>query len=413
MRGSSWTSFVASRWFLRSRGETGPSLAPSTAGIAVGVAALLCVIGVMNGFQLSFIDAVLDLDSYHLRIPSDSADIDAIRKALPDSETIMPFVDVRTMMSNAQGKATALRIKIIPDEAFMVDPAMASRIELRSGERTGGLLIGSVLSRSLNLRVGDTVSVLHVSADIELGIETRMVDIHVAGIYHSGYYDYDAALAFLNESSSHQLASGEIPILGIRLHDRYDDARALASLSRAGIVGAQSWREYNRAFFGALRMEKSVMMMLVGLIFLVVGVNIFHSMRKAVYGRVEDIATMKALGSGSKDIRGIFMLDGMIAGLGGASLGLFLGLLVAMNVNAVFSGIETVVAFMYTVLGRSGSGFQFFSPDLFYIGDVPVRLSFPETFFIFAAGAFSALAAAWAASSRVSRILPSEVLRDE
>lgn len=413
MKGPGWTTFVASRWFLRSRGDSGPSLAPSTAGIAVGVAALLCVIGVMNGFQLSFIDAVLDLDSYHVRVPGAQVSFETIREALPDSESALTFVDVRTMMSNERGKATALRIKVIPDDAFIVDRSLSARMELRAGEYTGGLLIGSVLSRNLDLRVGDTVSVLDVSADLEQGIETRMVDIPIAGIYHCGYYDYDASLAFLNLSSSYDLAAGEPTIIGVRLHDRYDDTKALAMLSRAGIAGAQSWREYNRAFFGALRMEKSVMMMLVGLIFLVVGVNIFHSMRKAVYGRVEDIATMKALGSPSKDIRGIFMLDGMIAGLGGATLGLCLGLLVAMNVNGVFSMIERAVALLYAILGGSGSGFQFFSPELFYIGDVPVRLSFPETLFIFSAGAFSALAAAWVASSRVSRILPSEVLRDE
>jgi len=156
-----------------------------------------------------------------------------------------------------------------------------------------------------------------------------------------------------------------------------------------------------------------VMMMLVGLIFIVVGVNIFHSMRKAVYGRVEDIATMKALGADSSSVRRVFLLDGAAAGAGGALIGLVVGLLVATNVNGVFDAVEAVVAAFYAAFGGSGRGFEFFSPDLFYIGDVPVRLSFPETLFITSAGALAAVAAAWAASSRVSRIMPSEVLRDE
>ncbi len=412
MSRSGWTRYIAARWFRRGR-ETGPSLAPSTAGIAVGVAALLCVIGVMNGFQMGFIDAVLDLDSYHVRVPSSSGSVDAILAAVPGSSAALPFVDVRTMAANTRGKAAALRIKIVPDAALEMDPGLSVRLEFRSGSLAGGLVIGSELSRQLDLRVGDTISVLAVSADEDTGINAAMVDVPVSGIYHSGYYDFDAALAFLTVSVAGDLAGGEVPVIGIKLHDRYDDARALAALAAAGITGAESWRDYNRAFFGALRMEKSVMMMLVGLIFLVVGVNIFHSMRKAVYGRVEDIATMKALGADSAAIRRIFMLDGIAAGVGGAVIGLCVGLLVATNINTVFSAIEAAVAFLYGLSGGAGAGFEFFSPDLFYIGDVPVRLSFTETLFITATGALSAVAAARAASSRVSRIHPSEVLRDE
>lgn len=412
MSRSRWIRFIAARWFRRKR-DTGPSLAPSTAGIAVGVAALLCIIGVMNGFQMGFIDAVLDLDSYHVRIPSSAGSIEAILNAVPGATAALPFVDVRTMVANARGKAAALRIKIIPDSALERDQGLAARLEFRSGGLPGGLVIGSELSRQLDLRVGDTVSVLDVSADEAEGIKAGMVDLKVSGIYHSGYYDFDAALAFLTSSAAAHLATGEAPVIGVKLADRYSDAMALAELAEAGISGAESWRDYNRAFFGALRMEKSVMLLLVSLIFIVVGVNIFHSMRKAVYGRVEDIATMKALGADSKSIQHIFMLDGIAAGVGGATIGLCTGLFVATNVNAVFSAIEAAVAFLYSLLGAHGSGFEFFSPDLFYIGDVPVRLSFVETLFITVAGALSAIAAARAASSRVSRIHPSEVLRDE
>ncbi|PKL26686.1 MAG: ABC transporter permease [Spirochaetae bacterium HGW-Spirochaetae-3] len=412
MTRSRWTGFVAARWF-RSGRDSGPSLAPSTAGIAVGVAALLCVIGVMNGFQMGFIDAVLDLDSYHVRVPSSSSTVEEVRALLPRATAVLPFVDVRTMASNERGKASSLRVKILPDDALTIDPGMAARMELRSGGFGGGIVIGSELSRHLDLRVGDVVSVLDVSADEEEGVSARMIELTVSGVYRCGYYDYDASLAFLPVSSAGDLAHGESPTIGVKLADRYDDERAMAELAAAGVGGVESWREYNRAFFGALRMEKSVMMMLVGLIFIVVGVNIFHSMRKAVYGRVEDIATMKALGADSASVRSVFMIDGVAAGIGGALIGLCVGLLVSFNINDVFSAVEAAVAFMYGALGGTGGGFEFFSPDLFYIGDVPVRLAFGETVFITASGAASAVVAARAASSRVSRILPSEVLRDE
>ena len=273
MKRMAWIRFVASRWF-RSGRDSGPTLAPATAGIAVGVAALLCVIGVMNGFQMGFIDAVLELDSYHVRVPSGGTSTAAVRAAVPGATAALPFIDLRTMAANRRGKAAALRIKIVPDDALVADPTLASRLEFRTGAFGGGLAIGSELSRQLDLRVGDAVSVLAVSADEELGVDARMVELTISGIFHSGYYDFDAALAFLPGSAAGSLSGGESPVIGIKLADRYDDARALAGLAAAGIPGAESWRDYNRAFFGALRMEKSVMMMLVGLIFIVVGVNI-------------------------------------------------------------------------------------------------------------------------------------------
>jgi lipoprotein-releasing system permease protein len=412
MRADVWVRFVAWRWF-RSGKDAGPSLKPATAGIAIGVAALLCVIGVMNGFQVGFIDAVLDLDSFHIRVPGASVSASQLEAALPRSVVIVPFVDIRTMVVNGRGKAYPVRVKILEDDMDIRDPAFIKRLEMRSGAFEGGLVIGSEMARRLDARPGDTLDLLAVSADEDTGIRTAMISVVVSGIYHSGYFDFDSGLAFLPRSASSDLGAGEEVMLGVKLSDRYGDERAKSELEAAGIHGVETWREYNRAFFGALRMEKSVMMMLIGLIFIVVGVNIYHSMRKAVYARVDDIATLRALGAGSASIRDIFILDGVVAGAGGAFIGLCLGLLVVMNVNGVFSAIEGMVSILHALVGGKGSAFAFFSPDLFYIGDVPVRLSFPETIFISMAGAASAIVAARVASSRVSAILPSEVLRDE
>ena len=160
-------------------------------------------------------------------------------------------------------------------------------------------------------------------------------------------------------------------------------------------------------------MEKSIMMILVGLIFLVVGVNIFHALRKAVYARFEEIATLKALGAGSGSLRKVFMINGASAGLGGAGIGVAVGLLIALNVNQVFGALEALMAVVAGLLPGVSGSFSFFSPDFFYIADVPVRLPFSEVLFIFISGAASAMAAAWAASTRISSLKPSEVLRDE
>ncbi len=412
-----WIGYIARRWFSPGA-SAGPSLRPSAAGIAIGVTALIVIVGVMNGFQFGFIDAVLQLDSYHLRAQPVALGIDeaaARARATEGVASALPFIDLRSMAVNERGKAEGLRIKVIPDDAPALDEAIAS-LEYRSGgfSAKGGIVIGSELARRLNLREGDTLDILSVNADEDEGISSSLVALRVGGVFHTGFYDFDAGLSFLPASSAAELTRGEQPMLGIKLKDRYGDQGARSALEAAGFEpeGLESWRSYNRAFFGALRMEKGIMMALVGLIFIVVGVNIFHAMRKAVYGRMEEIAILKALGGKPGAVRLIFLLNGSLAGLGGALLGLALGLAIAYNVNAVFAGIESLLAFLASLAGEE-RGFRFFSPELFYLADVPVSLPPAELAFITLSGALSALAAAWAASARLSAYLPSEVLRNE
>lgn len=415
MSRGSWVCFTAMRWFKSGHG-TGPSLAPATAGIAVGVAALIIVMGVMNGFQLGFIDAVLEIDSYHIRLEHYTADRQSLIDSLPGIRSAIQFVDIRTVVMSGRGKAEPVRIKILPIDAFDVDTGLHEHIEIQSGQFGGGLLIGSELSRRLNVRTGDMLSVLSVSADPDEGVVTGTEYIPVSGVFHCGFYDFDSSLAFIPAATAHALLRGETWTLGIKLLDRYDDIRVLKLLNQAiptGMTSFSSWRSYNRSFFGALRMEKTIMLILVGLIFLVVGVNIFHALRKSVHARMEDIATLKALGGNAVQLRSIFMINGATAGLGGATLGLLAGMLIATNINQVFHGLEIIIAFIAALLPGASNRFAFFSPNFFYITSVPVRLPLIEILFIFGAGSLSALVAAWAASKRITELSPAEVLRDE
>jgi lipoprotein-releasing system permease protein len=391
------------------------------AGIAVGVAAMIIIVGVMNGFQLGFMDSVLELDSYHLRIESagqihhDTLEALDLEDHPAGIRAIIPFIDIRTMALNERGKTEALRIKVIPDNAFQLDEALSRILEPRSGSFGAGILLGSEFAQRLNVGVDDTISILTVRFDPDEGLSSATVPIRVSGIYHSGFYDFDAGLAFLPASAAADVTEGESWATGMKLVDRFDDTRAISYLRSLGMTDAriESWRSYNRAFFGALRMEKSMMMILVGLIFLVVGVNIFHALRKAVYARLEDIATLKAFGADARSLRRVFMLDGAAAGLGGAILGLAAGLLAALHINQFFSLLEGFITAIAGLLPGNAGSFSFFSPDFFYIADVPVRLLPSEVLFICISGAASAMVAAWAASTRISSLKPSEVLRDE
>jgi lipoprotein-releasing system permease protein len=429
-----WIGFVAHRWFA-ARKESGGSASSvlAAAEIAIGVAALIVVLGVMNGFQLSFIDSILDISSFHVRIESESLD-DALASNLAAQKgvsSVLPFTETRSLIISKDGLSFPLTLRAIPSDAGMRDPQMIKSLHFENSKKnegpTGeGIVLGAELARYLDLQPGSQIELLVVSSGGKEGVEAKMVRVRVDGIFRSGYYDFDFGMALMSFSSS--AAASIFPkdraqryVYGVKLYDRYSDRAFCERIQSELGLGAdrvESWRDYNRAFFGALRIEKTVMMLLIGLIFLVVGVNIFHSMRRAVAERTEDIAVLKAMGAGPDELRRVFTLNGLAIGTVGALVGLILGLLIALNVNEVFSLVEAVVngaSYLWSRIAGNFSGdeFRVFSPQYFYLMEVPVRVLFPETFFVVAAAIASAEVAAASASRRIAHLAPAEVLRYE
>jgi lipoprotein-releasing system permease protein len=309
---------------------------------------------------------------------------------------------------------------------------LASKLEFETGyfdiAGGGSILLGTELARSLGARLGDEVVVFSVDDLFGGGEEEEVLGVNtltVRGIFRTGYYDYDLGLAIMNLDTAVKLSGAE-SILGFKLKDRWQDASAMGALRRAfspqaagGEPRWNSWRDYNRAFFGALRTEKLFMFILVGLIFVVVGLNIFQSQRRVVMERREEIGLLRAVGAGETAVRLVFVWDGFLIGLLGAGTGMALGILVASNIGAVFTFVERLINFFISIANYlsgsfAGSGsFAVFSPTVFYIKEIPSRIIPQEVFLIFMFGFLSALLAAWFASGKVSRTKPAEVLRDE
>ena len=165
------------------------------------------------------------------------------------------------------------------------------------------------------------------------------------------------------------------------------------------------------------------MFVLVGLIFIVVGLNIFQAQRRAVLERREEIGLLRAVGATGMAVRLVFVWDGFIIGMAGASIGMSLGILIARNIEPFFSLLEGAVNFFITLLNvvvslfsgtdAASGGFAIFSPTVFYIKEIPSRLVPHEALIVFLFGFLSALAAAWFASGKASRTMPAEALRYE
>jgi lipoprotein-releasing system permease protein len=278
--------------------------------------------------------------------------------------------------------------------------------------------------------------VIFLSGSSFAALEPERRTYLVTGLFRSGYYDFDLGWAFASlEDARLDASASAVPAagaadgegggdlkVGVKIRNRFRDQEALARI-RLLVAGrgytVASWREFNRAFFGALRTEKIMMMILVGLIFVVVGFNIYHSLRRAIRERYEDIGVLKALGASDTAVQYVFVLEGLLIGLVGGGLGVLLGLLIAVNINWVFRAAEQLVNLLASLIFRlaaplaGGEPFSLFSPAYFYISEIPSRVLFHETFLIVLFAIVSCTLAALFASSRVRAVRPAEVLRYE
>ena len=345
---------------------------------------------------------------------------------------MVPYVERQALIVGAFQRPRACAVRAVPPDLFSLDPVQARMLAPRDGafdlKEPGSVVLGAELAAAMGARVGDTVSLLSYAVGDGGRPVPRRDSFRVTGTFRTGYFDFDSGLLFISLSTADALYGGGSPLArtyGVKIANRFDDARAMrtiATLLQGSGYAVQSWRTYNKSFFDALFMEKLMMMILVGLIFVVVGFNVYHSLRRSVFERMEEIAVLKAMGIPPRRIQSIFVLEGLFIGLVGGAVGLAAGLLLAVNVNGVFSGVELVVN---AVLGvgrillapfvREGSaeGFAIFSPSYFYLTNVPSHVFLTEAFLVCFFALFACVGAAWAASRAVSRFRPAEVLRYE
>jgi lipoprotein-releasing system permease protein len=429
---SSWIGFVAARYVSRNR-KNSPSPVLAILGIATGVLALIVILSVMNGFQLGFIESILEISSYHLRIenfpPEDLDPLGERISALPGLKATVPFREFQGLLRGRRGRQQAALVRGLSPDTLDKDGGMRARMDFESGafDLSDGhsIILGAELARRLALRTGDELTLFSVADMLSsAGDEAETAFFRVTGIFRTGYYEYDLSWAFVNIQTAAALSSADIS-LGIKLKDRWQDQRVLelAKKALADLPGSESrklssWRDYNRAFFGALRTEKLFMFLLVGLIFIVVGLNIFQAQRRAVLERREEIGLLRAVGAADRAVRLIFVWDGLFIGFAGAGTGLALGLLIAFHIPFFFTVLERIVndiiGIANSLAGFGGEGdFAVFSPTVFYIKEIPSRVIPYEVILIFMFGFLSALLAAWFASGKISRTKPAEVLRNE
>ncbi len=427
-----WVTVVSKRFARVDRkGRSAVTSVLATLGICFGVMTLTVVMSVMNGFQMSFIDAILEVSSYHIRVtdlPSEKEkDLQDFCNKEKRIRSCLPFYDAQALMTGEKGGALAVNVRAAGSEIYSEDEGFKKQLKIVSGKfdlsDSESIVLGSTLARNLGVRTGSTVNLLVMSggSDVELFSQDRLFT--VKGIFTTGYSEINNSCAFVGkEAAQKYFGNSAKKIWGIKLNRYDDDLRVQNSLSRflnteSDKAKISSWRSFNRTFFGALRIEKNILMLLVALIFVVVAINIYNGMRRLVFERRSEIAVLSALGARKNEIKSIFIMRGFITGAVGAITGVILGIIISLNTDAVFTAaakLMYIAQYIFTAFtDRANLAYVQVNSSYTLYASIPARIFPGEVTAITLFGIISPLAASWAASRNVLKMTVSEVLHYE
>ncbi|CAM5389924.1 lipoprotein-releasing ABC transporter permease subunit [Eoetvoesiella caeni] len=391
--------------------------ATSMAGIALGVAALIVVLSVMNGFQTQVRDRMLSvLPHIELYVPRAAPEqvLQHWQQLAQDAEKnpqvkgAAPFVAAQAMLARGDALSGAQIRGIDAKLEHAVSDINQQMTEGRLDALTAGgfgIVLGNQLAGTLGVGVGDTLMVLAPQGSISpAGFTPRMRQFTVVGIFSSGYYEYDASLAFVNyEDAAKVFRDGGTSGVRLRIADM-QKAPVVASELRTTMppyVRASDWTQSNRTWFAAVQTEKRMMFLILALIVAVAAFNLLSSLVMAVKDKQSDIAILRTLGSTPGEIARIFLVQGSLIGVVGTLLGVGLGMLLAYNIDVIVPFIERML------------GVQFLPQQIYFISELPSNPQSSDIIAIAVTSLVLSLLATLYPSWRASRLQPAQVLRHD
>ncbi len=397
----------------------------SIAGIFLGVAALIIVIAVMNGFETDLRTKILGINSHvivmdHTGAMRDPERILAEVARVPGVVAATPFIYSQAMLKSGSSVTGIVLRGLALEEGLKVinlGKIREGRIDyLREGARIPnlkpeqeglpGILIGRELAKHLGVFLFDTLHVVSpAGVSTPMGMVPRMKPFLVVGIFESGFYEYDSSLAYLSLKTCQDFLNMGDLVTGVEI--RVDDIYRADSIAKtiAGKLGypywSRHWMEMNKNLFSALRLEKRVMFIILSLIVLVAAFNIISALIMIVMEKNKDIAILKTMGATRRDIMKIFIFQGIIVGTLGTVLGCIAGLAVAFNLEALSRFVERLF------------GFKILPGDVYYLSELPSQVNFGDVGIIVGGTMLICFLATIYPSWRASRLDPAEALRYE
>ncbi|OON63196.1 ABC transporter permease [Massilia sp. KIM] len=387
----------------------------SVAGIALGVAALIVVLSVMNGFTREVTNRMLSVLS-HVEVYDargamrgwEGARQEALRH--PEVRAAAPFVDAQAMLLSGEVMKPALLRGVLPaDEAKVADVTRQTKAGSFEALQPGSsnVIIGSALARALDVKVGDRLTMLLASNG--LPGETpqaapRGRALTVAGIFEAGHFEFDSSLGFLHLADAESALGVDAPNgLRLRLADLHAAPRVAEELRRdmSGELILRDWTKVNAIWFAAVQSQKRMMFIILTMIVAVAAFNLVSTLVMTVRDKQADIAILRTLGASPLSIMKIFMVQGTLVGLLGALLGVGAGVAVALNVDVIVPLIERLF------------GVHFLSQEVYLIDEIPSDLHWADVGWIGGVAVLLSFLATLYPSWSASRVKPAEALRYE
>lgn len=386
----------------------------SMLGIALGVAALIVVLSVMNGFQTELRNRILAVVS-HVQISGASGEMEdwpAVAQQASKANGVLaaaPYIQAQGMLSFGSSVRGAMVRGILPeleDKVADFKPHMKEGLLESLQPDAFNVVLGSELARALGVFVGDRVTLIAPQGVVTpAGVVPRLKTFTVSGIFEVGMFEYDSGLALIRMEDAQRLYRMDNRVSGVRLKldDLFHAPRVTRELADTLNTPAfiSDWTRSHANFFRAVQIEKNMMFIILSLIVAVAAFNIVSTLVMAVTDKQADIAILRTLGASPGSIMAIFMVQGALIGFIGLGIGVVGGVALALNVDVVVPFIERLL------------GTQFMSKEVYYISTLPSELQWRDVATITGVSFVLSLVATLYPSWRASRVNPAEALRYE
>ena len=402
--------------YLKSRKRTGfvsVIAGFSFLGIMLGVATLIIVMSVMNGFREELMNRVLGINGKLGVYPAWGSTIDDVDNRVVKMENIdgvlqaIPVVDGQVMVSSKETSAGVM-VRGMKADDFAKRPLLGGKYKgWDLSEFTDGqVILGHRLARKLAVRPGDDVTLVSPKGNVTaFGTLPKMKAYTVIGTFDSGMSEYDGNFIFmpLEEAQKFFMMKGKVSHLEIFIKDDVDMSKIVdkAFVAMGNQAEIHDWRYTNQAFFNAIEVERNVMFLILTLIIVVAAFNMISGLIMLVQDKTKDIAVLRTMGMSRGGIQRVFLMSGLTVGVLGILAGFGLGLAFCENIDAIKSWLESL------------SGRELFSAEIYFLSKLPAKVDMTEVFVVVGMSLVLSLLSTLYPSYKASRTDPVEALRYE
>ncbi|WP_332689834.1 lipoprotein-releasing ABC transporter permease subunit [Bosea sp. (in: a-proteobacteria)] len=380
-------------------------------GILLGVATLIIVMSVMNGFRKELLEKIVGVNGHIFATPIDRPldDYEAVAlrlRKVPGIKFAIPLVEGQALASSQVGNGGVL-VRGISEEDIKSIPFVANNVKqgtLDGFGTTGGVAIGRRLAASLGLQAGDTITIVTPrGASTPFGTAPRIKAYPVTAVFEIGMSEFDASFVFmpLAESQAYFNRDGDVNVIEIFI-DNPDQTQAVRDAIEADAprpLVLSDWRQRNRTFFNALEVERNVMFIILTLIVLVAALNIVSGLIMLVKDKTEDIAIMRTMGASRGTVLRVFLITGATIGVVGTLGGLLLGVVFANNIKSIMGAINWI------------TGANLWDPTVRFLSDIPSVIDWREVASVVGMALVLSLLATLYPAWKAARLDPVQALR--